>query len=421
MDSKSELDNHANIVVTGLQCVVFDDTTKTCTVNSFSESVGRLDNIRIVDIVMAYDCPYKSKTYLLLMRNTLHIPELPLNLIPPFIMREGGIIVDECPKSQLQNLSVENHSMWCEDAKLRIHFELNGIFSSFQTRKPTDHELEVCDKIFITPDSTSWDPYSENFAVNEDTMLDCNGDLIDLSDRHDAILTQVDPYYDFPSTSTVDSHIDKIVAVGMDNIVQDRDLNSIDNKSLPNYEAHNIADKLLDKALMGKISAALGVMSIDEECANGEPLFTTTLDEMEMKCQFQSEISALEAGAPFGTTPEFLKKIWSISDKESNAVLEANTHLNRQSNEGQLSRHFSTNDRMLRYRRIDSYLFTDTLLVTKSAKSIRGYLYLQVFVSDKGFIAVYLMELKSEFKDALHSFCKEVGVPVALVVDPSGE
>ena len=31
------------------------------------------------------------------------------------------------------------------------------------------------------------------------------------------------------------------------------------------------------------------------------------------------------------------------------------------------------------------------------------------------------MEMKSEFKDALHSFCKEVGVPIALVADPSGE
>ena len=43
-----------------------------------------------------------------------------------------------------------------------------------------------------------------------------------------------------------------------------------------------------------------------------------------------------------------------------------------------------------------------------------------MFVSDKGFIAVYLMELKSEFKDALHSFYKEVGVPIALVFNPSG-
>jgi len=31
------------------------------------------------------------------------------------------------------------------------------------------------------------------------------------------------------------------------------------------------------------------------------------------------------------------------------------------------------------------------------------------------------MEFKSDFKDALHLFCKEAGVPIDLVVDPSGE
>ena len=46
---------------------------------------------------------------------------------------------------------------------------------------------------------------------------------------------------------------------------------------------------------------------------------------------------------------------------------------------------------------------------------------LQVFVSDKGYLAVYPMEKKSEFVDALHQFCKEVGVPICLVVDPARE
>ena len=46
---------------------------------------------------------------------------------------------------------------------------------------------------------------------------------------------------------------------------------------------------------------------------------------------------------------------------------------------------------------------------------------LQVFVSDKGYIAVYPMEKKSDFQDCLHLFCKEVGVPEVIVVDPSGE
>ena len=75
---------------------------------------------------------------------------------------------------------------------------------------------------------------------------------------------------------------------------------------------------------------------------------------------------------------------------------------------------------MFRYRRIKSKFFTDTMLVTKAAKSTRYYTMLQLFVSDKGFIAVYPMEKNSEFYDALHYFCKEVGVPITLVIDPSG-
>ena len=31
------------------------------------------------------------------------------------------------------------------------------------------------------------------------------------------------------------------------------------------------------------------------------------------------------------------------------------------------------------------------------------------------------MKSKDDFKNALHHFCKEVGVPVSLVVEPSGE
>ena len=57
-ESRSELDNHANMVVAGSECVVFDDTGKICTVNSFAKSSGSLDNLKIVDAAVAYDYPY---------------------------------------------------------------------------------------------------------------------------------------------------------------------------------------------------------------------------------------------------------------------------------------------------------------------------------------------------------------------------
>ena len=190
----------------------------------------------------------------------------------------------------------------------------------------------MCDKIFITPDSTKWDPYSEHFAKNENAMLDCNGELIDLAERPDTLSPEIDPYHNFPSISTVNSSTDEVISAGMDNIARDQNSSSVpEDQSIPHHEAHDLADKLLNKALMGKISAALGVMIVDGECSDGKLLFTTILDDME--CEFLSEISALEAGTPTGTKPVFLKRIWSISDKESNAVLEDNTQLNRQSND----------------------------------------------------------------------------------------
>ena len=85
--SRTELDSHANMVVVGKHCVIFDDTGKTCTVNAFSESTGKLENVPIVDALVAYDCPFKGKTFLLLMRNGLYIPKLEINLLSPFIIR----------------------------------------------------------------------------------------------------------------------------------------------------------------------------------------------------------------------------------------------------------------------------------------------------------------------------------------------
>ena len=76
---------------------------------------------------------------------------------------------------------------------------------------------------------------------------------------------------------------------------------------------------------------------------------------------------------------------------------------------------------MTRYKRLESIFFTDTFFVSKSAKSLRGNTCAQLFVSDKGYIALYPVTLKSDFYDALHLFCKKVGTPDKLICDPSGE
>ena len=117
-----------------------------------------------------------------------------------------------------------------------------------------------------------------------------------------------------------------------------------------------------------------------------------------------------------------MSKIWSINENLAKGVLEKNTHLNRQSGDSSLSRHLSTNYRILRYLRINSLFYTDNFFVMGNATSkYRGFTCMHFFVSDKGYIAVYPMKSKIQFKDCLHAFCKEIGVPNTLVMDGSGE
>ena len=71
---------------------------------------------------------------------------------------------------------------------------------------------------------------------------------------------------------------------------------------------------------------------------------------------------------------------------------------------------------MLRYKRIQSTFYSDTMFAL-THKYVRQFKCCQVFVSDKGFVAVYPMQSQKEFQTALHLFCKQVGVPVSLVVD----
>ena len=50
-------------------------------------------------------------------------------------------------------------------------------------------------------------------------------------------------------------------------------------------------------------------------------------------------------------------------------------------------------------------------------RSTRGNTCCQVFVSDKGFVAIYPMKSQKEFPVALHWFCKQVGAPDTLIAD----
>ena len=109
------------------------------------------------------------------------------NLIPPFIMREAGLIVNDVPRIHTRSEDLNNgtHCILTDgetgDPKLKIPLKLDGIFSYFETRMMTEEEVEHCEYIEtvdLCPDRDKWDPYDPDYANREDSMVDFRGDVI---------------------------------------------------------------------------------------------------------------------------------------------------------------------------------------------------------------------------------------------------
>ena len=90
----TELYSHVNMVVIGAQGMIIQKTGKYADVNAFSSDVGTLSRVPIVDAAVAYDCPFSGRKILMVARNALYVETMDHNLVPPFIMREAGLEVD---------------------------------------------------------------------------------------------------------------------------------------------------------------------------------------------------------------------------------------------------------------------------------------------------------------------------------------
>ena len=110
-----EMDSHANMCVLGKHCYLLTklETAQTVSVGVFSKSARDLNNVPIVDTMLANDCERTNQVYLLVLRNVLYIESMNDNLIPPFILREAGLTVRERAKIHCEEGTVteEDHTV----------------------------------------------------------------------------------------------------------------------------------------------------------------------------------------------------------------------------------------------------------------------------------------------------------------------
>ena len=96
--SVTELDSHANMAVAGSGCTIIARSGQYANVTPFSADLPVLERVEIGDVAIAYDDPISLVTYLLVMKNALLIPSMTHNLLPPFLIREASLYLDETPK-----------------------------------------------------------------------------------------------------------------------------------------------------------------------------------------------------------------------------------------------------------------------------------------------------------------------------------
>jgi len=140
-ESRTELDSHADSAVVGRNALILSGPQKTVSVSGFTKSLGLRKSIPVVNAAVLHTCDMTGKTTVLLLHNALHFEEMESHLIPTFLMREAGLIVDECPKFQAIKPTLRHHSIYCPESKLLMPLNLRGIISYLPTRLPTSEEV----------------------------------------------------------------------------------------------------------------------------------------------------------------------------------------------------------------------------------------------------------------------------------------
>ena len=175
------------MVVIGKKAFIFNHSDQNANVRAFTDEVEGIHKVPIMDAVIAYECPKSGQTYLLVVRNDLCVPSMEHKLIPPFILREAGLVLHDTPKIHCNVSSAEDHSIFDEETVLRILFTLGRTFSVFKSLSLTNEEInnvEDFETVFLTPDPNKWDPYDKSYKNNEYSFLDHRGRMIPPSNHN---------------------------------------------------------------------------------------------------------------------------------------------------------------------------------------------------------------------------------------------
>ena len=377
--SRTELHSHANIPVIGRNAYILSKIGETVDVAHFTPDYKPI-SVELVDVALKYECPYSSEVKILIIRRGLYVPSMTHNLLPLFMLREAGIHINEVPKIHVASPTVEHHAITFQETNFRIPLTLHCTFSYFPTSKPSTQELEEPEDVYIlTP--TTWNPHSDAYVINEESMLDWEGNMKHEKDQEKRVVLE-----DIPSDDTILSSLALCekdqMAISSYFVDQDEDINA----TYCFEDGHQLYQALTMRNKHGQFAMNIGATSIlgqpylddDDDSQDSSDADDTSQDNSDddfdpieldddtnelLPDNFMA--STAQAGKTRGVDPKHLSKIWRISHEDAQTTIDVTTQTSTQTDDPTLSRNYSTNDRMLRYKRIKDFFFMDTFFATK--------------------------------------------------------
>ena len=127
IEGRTDLDSHANMPVVGRLAKVLSFHDKSVEVPPHSLDYKPM-KVPLVDAAVKYESPFDGRVCILVIRNALYVPSMENNLLPPFMIREAGVILKDTPKIQLVEPTEEDHAIFFPETELRIPLSLFGVF-----------------------------------------------------------------------------------------------------------------------------------------------------------------------------------------------------------------------------------------------------------------------------------------------------
>ena len=374
---RCEMDSHADTCVAGSNCVILEYTGRTAEVEAYSPDYPS-KQIPIATVATAYDCPTSGATYVLIINEALYFGDsLSFSLISPNQLRDNDVHVDERHRQHAQDSIFGIH---VPSEPLKIPFNLEGVIAGFDTRPPTQNELDDTSLHVELTSDVEWLP--STFALSLAEEEESNPDDGDDGER---------------MVSALRARREKVLA-----------------SKAAKHKIRSCLQVLAATQFPFEIQIANEVNAIDLT----DPILrrVAALATKERNSEEVTTVAAIRTGdVTSNVTPENVARRWMVGIETAKTSLKVTTQKGVRSIPNPATRRFKTQMTHLRYPRLKGMFYAD--IMEPKIKSVDSQQYAHIIGNGRGFSKAYPMERKNESIYALDDFVKKVGIPETLLCD----